>query len=80
MFTDPIGGPPADAIFAYLNERSGIRVYEAWWTTIAPDHPILPRAPVELVKSQYERVPGGMLDPRQLGRVYYVRRVPASVE
>lgn len=72
VLTDPIWGPPADAIFAFLNGRDGIRVHEAWWTTITPDHPILPPVPVELVKSQYERVPGGWLDPGQLGRVYYV--------
>jgi hypothetical protein len=29
LLTDPIWGPPADAMFAYLNERRGIRVYEA---------------------------------------------------
>jgi hypothetical protein len=72
VLTDPVWGPPADAMFAYLNARNGIRVYEAWWTTISPDHPILPPVPVELVKSQYERVPAGMLDPRRLDRVYYV--------
>ena len=83
VFTDPIWGPPADAMFVYLNGREGIQVYEAWWTTISPDHPILPPVPVELVKSQYERVSGGMLDPRPLGRVYYVTEThytpPAAV-
>lgn len=72
VLTDPIWGPPADSIFVYCNGRDGITVYEAWWTSIAPDHPILPPAPVELVKSQYERVPAGLLDPRLLDRVYYV--------
>ena len=72
VFTDAIWGPPADAMFAYLNERKGIRVYEAWWTSIAPNYPILPPAPVEVVKSQYERVAAGVLDPRTLQRVYYV--------
>lgn len=72
VFTDPIWGPPADAVAAYLNGRDGIQVFEAWWTTISADHPILPPVPVELVKSQYERVSGGMLDPRTLSRVYYV--------
>jgi len=75
VFTDPIWGPPADSMFVYLNGRENIRVHEAWWMTISLDHPILPPAPVELVKSQYERVPAGMLDPRQLGRVYYVTEV-----
>lgn len=72
VFTDPIWGPPADAMFAYLNERNGIRVYEAWWTTISPNYPILPPSPVEILKSQYERVAAGVLHPATLRRVYYV--------
>ncbi|HYM13579.1 MAG TPA: glycosyltransferase family 39 protein, partial [Bryobacterales bacterium] len=40
LFTDPVWGPPADSLFVYLNQRSGIRVYEAWWTTISPHYPI----------------------------------------
>jgi hypothetical protein len=82
ILTDPVWGPPADSMFVYLNARDGIRVHEAWWTTISPDYPILPAVPVELVKSQYERVPAGMLDPRRLDRVYYVTEthyVPESV-
>jgi len=72
VFTDAIWGPPADAMFAYLNERNGIRVYEAWWTSIGPNYPILPLAPMEVLKSQYERVAAGVLDPRTLERAYYV--------
>jgi 4-amino-4-deoxy-L-arabinose transferase-like glycosyltransferase len=72
ILTDPIWGPPADAIFAFLNERQGIRVYEAWWTSISPRYPIIPPAPVEVLKSQYERVAAGVLNPAVLGRVYYV--------
>ena len=72
LLTDPIWGPPADSMFIYLNQRDGIRVYEAWWTTIAGNYPILPPVPVELVRSQYERVAAGWLDPRSLGRVFYV--------
>lgn len=72
VFTDAIWGPPADAMFAYLNERNGIRVYEAWWTTLDPNYPIVPPAPIEVLKSQYERVAGGVLNPATLGRVYYV--------
>jgi len=83
VFTDAIWGPPADSMFIYLNHRSGIRVYEAWWTTISPEHPVLPPVPVEVMKSQYERVSAGMLDTRQLDRVYYVTEVqynpPAAV-
>ena len=75
VFTDAIWGPPADAMFVYLNHRSGIRVYEAWWTTISPEHRVLPLVPVEVMRSQYERVSAGMLDTRQLGRVYYVTEV-----
>ena len=82
VFTDPIWGPPTDAMFAYVNERSGIRVYEAWWTTISPDYPIVPPARIEVLKSQYERVAAGTLDPRELRRVYYVTETqytPAAV-
>lgn len=83
VFTDAIWGPPADSMFIYLNHRSGIRVYEAWWTTISSEHRILPPVPVEIMKSQYERISAGMLDTRQLDRVYYVTEVqynpPAAV-
>ncbi len=83
LFTDATWGPPADAMFAYLNERNGIRVYEAWWTTIAPNYPIVPPAPVEVLKSQYERIAAGVLNPAGLGRVYYLTETfynpPAAV-
>ncbi len=72
LLTDPIWGPPADSMFVYLNERFGILVYEAWWTTISGTYPILPPTPVEIVRSQYERVAAGTLDPRALNRVFYV--------
>ena len=84
VFTDAIWGSPADAMFVYLNERHGIRVYEAWWTTLGPDYPLLPAAPVEILKSHYERVPAGLLDPAKLERVYYVTETaynsPAAVQ
>jgi len=75
VLTDPIWGPPADSMFIYLNGRAGIRVHEAWWTTISSEHPVLPPVPVEVMKSQYERVSAGLLDTRQLDRVYYVTEV-----
>ena len=72
LLTDPIPGPPADTMFAYLNQRSGIQVYEAWWTELAPDHPILPPGPIEIMKSQYEREKAGVLDFSKLPRVFYI--------
>ena len=83
VFTDAIWGSPADAMFIYLNERYGIRAYEAWWTSLGPNYPILPAAPVEILKSQSEWVAAGTLDPAKLGRVYYVTETaynpPAAV-
>ena len=52
--------------------RSGIQVYEAWWTELAPDHPILPPGPIEIMKSQYEREKAGVLDFSKLPRVFYI--------
>ncbi len=72
LLTDPIPGPPADAMFAYLNQRNGIRVYEALWTELAPDHPILPPGPIEIMRSRYEREKVGVLDFSKVSRVFYV--------
>jgi hypothetical protein len=58
---DPILGPPADAMYAYLNQRDGIRVYDAWWTQLYDSYPILPPAPKLVTKSLYERIPAGAL-------------------
>ena len=72
VLTDPIWGTPADALFAYLNRRDGIRVAEAWWIDASPDNPIHPGAQVELWRSHYERVPDETLDLRDFDSIFYV--------
>jgi 4-amino-4-deoxy-L-arabinose transferase-like glycosyltransferase len=72
LLTDPIVGPPADAMYPYLNQWSGIRVYDAWWTLLYDSYPILPPEPKLVAKSQYERVPAGVVDFPNLSRVFYV--------
>ncbi len=72
LLTDPIWGPPADAIFPYLNHRDGIRVFEAWWTQLSGEHAILPRGEAEVLRSHYERISAGAVDFRQVPRVFYL--------
>ena len=72
LLTDPIWGPPADALFPYLNGRLGISVYEAWWTQLSPTHAILPQGPAEVLRSHYERVKAGSIDFSKVPRVFYV--------
>lgn len=72
LLTDPIWGPPSDALFPYLNQRDGVRVFEAWWTQLSPTHPILPQGEAEVLRSHYERVSAGNVDFRQIPRVFYV--------
>ena len=72
LLTDPIWGPPADMMFAYLNRRRGIRVYEAWWMQVSGSNPILPDQPAEVLKSHYEREKAGVVDFSRVDRVYYV--------
>ncbi|MBI1356426.1 MAG: hypothetical protein GC160_18955 [Acidobacteria bacterium] len=72
LLVDPIWSVPADAIFPYLNEKYGIRVHEAWWTQLSGDHPIMPLTEVELMRSQYERIPAGKIDFRREPRVFYL--------
>jgi hypothetical protein len=72
LLADPIWGPPADAMFAYLNERRGIRVYEAWWTQLSGSHVILPPRQAQVLKSHYERVEAGTVDFSNISRVFYV--------
>ncbi len=82
LLTDPIWGPPADTMFAYLNKRRGIRVYEAWWTQVSASNPILPDEPADVLKSHYEREKAGVVDFSRVDRVYYVTdtfRTPPSV-
>ena len=57
LLTDPFWGVPADMAFAYLNERHGIRVHEAWWLQAGnASSTIVPRGEIEILKSHYERV------------------------
>ena len=72
LLTDAIWSVPADAMFPYLNHQHGIRVHEAWWAQLSPEHPIMPNGKVELLRSHWERVKGGELDFRNVNRVYYV--------
>jgi hypothetical protein len=72
LLTDPIWGPPADAMYPYLNHRHGIRVYDAWWMQLSETHPILPHEPKLVSRSQYERVPDGVVDFPNVPRVMYV--------
>ena len=72
LLTDPFWGVPADMAFAYLNQRHGIRVHEAWWLQLEGNLAIMPNSRVELVKSHYERVKGGVIDFRAVERVYYL--------
>jgi len=72
LLTDPIWGPPADALFPYLNRRYGIRVHEAWWMQLSGTHPILPQGPADLIKSHYEREKAGVIDFSRVERVFYV--------
>jgi 4-amino-4-deoxy-L-arabinose transferase-like glycosyltransferase len=71
VLTDPSFGTPTDAIHAYLNLWNGIHVYDAWWLQL-PDRPILPKEPLQVMKSQYERVPAAVIDFPALPRVYYI--------
>lgn len=72
LLTDPIIGPPADAMYPYLNQWHGVRVYDAWWMQLYDAYPILPTEPKLVAKSQYERVPAGVVDFPSLPRVFYV--------
>lgn len=72
ILTDPIWGPPADAIFPYLNLWHGAHVYDAWWMQLSADRRILPVSPVEVMKSQYERIAAGTVDFASLANVFYL--------
>jgi 4-amino-4-deoxy-L-arabinose transferase-like glycosyltransferase len=72
LLVDPIWGPPADAIVAFLNQRHGIRALEAWWTQLSGTHAILPAGSAAVLRSHYERVEAGKIDFRALPRVFYV--------
>jgi len=72
LLTDPYWGPPADAMFVYLNQRNGIRVHEAWWLELPKAAPILPTDEMPLMRSHYERVRAEVLDFRKVARVFYV--------
>ena len=72
LLTDPFWGPPADTLFAYLNERHGIRAYEAWWMQLSDSHVILPPGEAQVLRSHYERVERGTVDFARPPRVFYV--------
>jgi len=72
IITEPVWGPPSDAIHAYLSHRDGIQVFDGWWLQLSPKRPVLPREPIEVMKSQYERVPGGTIDFSRFPRVFFV--------
>lgn len=72
ILTDPWWGPPTDAVFAYLNEYRGTRVYEAWWLQSGGDYPLAPRGEMPVWKSQYQRVPAGQVDFSATPNLYYV--------
>jgi 4-amino-4-deoxy-L-arabinose transferase-like glycosyltransferase len=71
LLVDPIWGPPADAFVTLLNQRHGIRAYEAWWTQLSGAHAILPAGSADVLRSHYERVEAGKIDFRALPRVFY---------
>lgn len=72
LLVDPIWGPPADAIISFLNERHGIRAYEAWWTQLSGTQAIMPRGTADILRSHYERLEAGKIDFRNAPRVFYV--------
>ena len=73
LLTDPFWGVPADMAFAYLNQRHGIQMYEAWWTQVERKrYPVMPLGVVHVFKSHYQRVYGGRVDFREARRVYYI--------
>ena len=72
LLTDPISGTPAEAMFPYLNQRRGIRVYEAWWMKLDPQWPILPRGRTGIMNSMWERSNAGVIDFSTVPRVFYV--------
>jgi hypothetical protein len=74
LLTDPYWGPPADAMFAYVQGKKGIVVHEAWWLRVEEEqYPIVPVQPMPIMKSHYQRIPAGTIDFSSCcPRVYYV--------
>lgn len=72
VLTDAIWGTPADAMFAYLNTRAGIRVAEAWWLESSETTPLLPSREADLWRSHYERVQAERIDFLDFDRIFYV--------
>jgi hypothetical protein len=83
ILTDPWWGPPTDAIFAYLNQVRGTRVFEAWWMQMHGKYKLVPPGAMPVWKSQYERVADGEVDFSATHRLYYVtdtnHNTPADV-
>jgi len=71
LLTVPLWGVPADAFSAYLNQRDGIRVYEAWWLQLEGGRPIMPSGQAEIIRSHYERVSAGRIDFQETPAVYF---------
>jgi hypothetical protein len=72
ILADPWWGPPTDAVFAYLNQVDGIRVYEAWWLQRNGEYPLVPKGEMPVWRSQYQRVFAEEVDFSALARLYYV--------
>ena len=70
LLTDPVWGTPSDAMAPFLNQKHGIRVYEAWWTQLSSNSPIMPPGRAELIRSHYERTKMGEIDFSREKRVY----------
>lgn len=72
VLTDPWWGPPTDAVFAYLNQRGGTQVYEAWWIELEGEYPLVPSGTMPVWRSQYERVAASSVDFSSIRGLYYI--------
>ena len=72
LLTDPAWGTPADAFYPYMHRMPGARAYDAWWLQLSPTQPILPAQPIEVMKSQYERVLAVVVEFSAWPVIYYV--------
>lgn len=83
VLTDPYWGPPTDAVFAYLNQRNGIGVYEAWWIESEDPYTLVPNGPIPVWRSQYQRIADSAIDFTRVSPLYYVTdtgyRTPGDV-
>jgi 4-amino-4-deoxy-L-arabinose transferase-like glycosyltransferase len=72
ILTDPWWGPPTDAVFAYLNEFRGTKVYEAWWLQLEGEYGLVPAGGMPVWKSQYQRIACGEVDFSLTANLYYI--------